>query len=93
MENRRLVYASIPATPATSMHSTKPQSVGMRKEAITHFQPPVSLRIVKRVVEQGQCIRENSMVQTAVTQVQPLATSSSFNWVRLSNSSRLPWAM
>ena len=55
-----------------------------------HFRLPDSLRMVRRVVQWGQCIREKSMVLTAVIQVQPLFTSKSLSCARLSNSRRLP---
>ena len=57
------------------------------------FRLPDSLRMVRRVVVQGQCIREKSMVLTAVIQVQPLFTSKSLSCARLSNSKRLPCAI
>ena len=57
------------------------------------FVDPVSYTHLDVYKRQGQCISEKSMVQTAVTQVQPLATRSSFNCARLSNSRMLPWAM
>ena len=50
----------------------------------------VSFFMVRQVVAQGQCIRENIMVHRAVTQVQPLATSSSRSWERLEKSVRVP---
>ena len=89
-EEFRYYYRKRRAAPAKSAHSTNPHRVGIKKEAKTHFQPPVSRWMVRRVVEQGQCISEKSMVQTAVTQVQPLATRSSFSCARLSNSRMLP---
>ena len=70
-----LPYTNIRATVAKAKHSTIPQTVGTRKDMAVHFRLPDSLRMVRRVVVQGQCIREKSMVLTAVIQVQPLFTS------------------
>ena len=53
-----------------------PITVGTRKETAVHFQLCVSLRMVRQVVEQGQCISEKSIVHTAVSQVQPWSTRS-----------------
>ena len=60
-------------------HTTIPVTVGTRKEATVHFTLWVSFFIVRQVVEQGQCIRENSMVLTAVIQVQPWLTRRSLS--------------
>ena len=75
-----LSYASpvMRATNVTSMQAAIPVSVGIRKAAAVHFQLPVSLWMVRQVVEQGQCSREKSIVHTAVSHVHPLATSSSW---------------
>ena len=66
--------------------------MGMSKEAAVHLRLWVSFLMVMRVVEQGQCIREKSMVHTAVSQVQPFSTNSEWRAVRLSISSKLPVA-
>src|SRR5690554_4476839 len=57
---------------ATAKHMTMPVIVGIRKDSPVHFKLRVSLRIVRRVVAQGKWFSENSMVQTAVSQVHPL---------------------
>ena len=75
---------------ANRKQSRKPVSVGIKNETAAHFRLPVSLRMVIRVVEQGQCISEKSITLTAVTQVQPLADSSAYSSVRLSSSRMLP---
>ena len=49
--------------------------------------------MVKQVVAQGKCIREKSIVQIAVTIVHPFETKSSFNWLRLLSSAKLPVAI
>ena len=67
-----------------------PITVGKRAATAVHFQLPVSFRIVMSVVEQGQCIRQKSMVLTAVIQVHPFAIKSSRIWARLSSSMMLP---
>ena len=41
-------------------HSTIPQTVGTRKDITVHLKLPDSFRIVRRVVVQGQCIREKA---------------------------------
>ena len=53
-----------------------PQTVGIKKERRVHFRLPVSFLIVRQVVAQGQCIRENKIVLTAVIQVQPFAVKA-----------------
>ena len=53
-----------------------PQTVGIKKERRVHFRLPVSFLMVRQVVAQGQCIRENKIVLTAVIQVQPFAVKS-----------------
>ena len=54
-----------------AMHAAMPAAVGTRMERSIHLKLPVSLRMVRQVVAQGQCISENSMVLIAVTQVHP----------------------
>ena len=56
-----------------------PTAVGIIKESTVHLKLFVSFFIVIRVVEQGQCIREKSMVLTAVIQVQPFADSNALS--------------
>ena len=62
----------------------------MRKESSIHLTLPVSFRMVRSVVEQGQCMREKSMTLIAVTQVQPLATRSCRMESRFPSSSSVP---
>ena len=57
-------------------HSVIPMIVGVSMETRVHLRLPVSFFIVKQVVAQGQCIRENSSMETAVVQLQPFCTSS-----------------
>lgn len=54
---------------------------------------PVSFFIVIIVVVQGQCIRKNTMTQTAVTGVQPLWVRSTLSSAMLPSSARLPEAV
>lgn len=56
-----------------------------------HLRLPVSFFMVKSVVEQGQCIRQNSTTHTAVTQVHPFWVSSAESEANESYSNRLPW--
>lgn len=74
-------------------HMTNPVTVGTSQDIAVHFMLCVSFRMVRQVVEQGQCIRENSMVLTAVIQVQPLATRRSFKTDRSLISRMLPSAI
>ena len=55
------------------MHKETPITVGRRKASAVHFMLPVSLRIVKQVVEHGQWNSENTAMQMAVFMVQPWA--------------------
>ena len=45
--------------------------MGRRTAAAVHRMLPVSFFMVRQVVEQGQCIRENRIMETAVAHVQP----------------------
>ncbi len=74
-------------------HTTNPVTVGTSQETAVHFMLCVSFLMVRQVVEQGQCNRENSMVLTAVIQVQPFATRSSFKTDRSLISRMLPSAI
>ena len=58
----------------TVKHTINPIRVGKIKETAVQKWLCVSFFIVKRVVEHGQCIRENRIKQTAVVYVQPLQT-------------------
>lgn len=49
----------------------KPNKVGRRKETSVHLKLWLSFFMVISVVEQGQCIRENTTAHIAVTDVQP----------------------
>ena len=60
-------------------HRIKPVMVGIRNETAVHLRLPDSFLMVMQAVPQGQCINEKSMVQTAVSQVQPLDTSNSLS--------------
>lgn len=75
---------------ANARQITTPIIVGIIKETAVHLRLPVSFLIVKSVVEQGQCINENSIVLIAVIQVHPLSTKSCFKLSRLSNSKMVP---
>lgn len=86
-------YKNALAIVVNKKHTTIPVTVGTRKEAIVHFTLWVSFFIVRQVVEQGQCIRENNMVLTAVIQVQPWLTNRSLSTDRSLISSRLPSAI
>lgn len=70
-----------------------PVTVGSAAARAVHFKLPVSFLMVRSVVEQGQCIREKSIVLMAVIQVQPLLTKSSLICERLSSSRMLPCAV
>ena len=58
--------------------------------AAVHFQLPVSFRMVRQVVEQGQCISENSTVHRAVSHVHPFCTKMLLSAIREGRSVRLP---
>ena len=73
-----------------AMQQSMPHAVGMAAASAVHFQLPVSLRTVHSVVEQGQCISENSTVLTAVVHVQPLRHSSARSAAGSSRPVRLP---
>lgn len=77
---------------AASAQISIPAAVGIRAAAAAHFQPPASFLMVRREVEHGQCISENSIVQTAVCHVQPFAESSCAS-SGTEISARLPCAM
>lgn len=85
--------AEEPADIGYAKQTVTPITVGKIKETKVHFMLCVSFLMVIQVVEQGQCINENSMVQIAVTGVHPLSTSSVFSWVRFWKSVRLPSAI
>ena len=74
------------------MQNSTPTTVGKTAASAVHFQLWVSLRMVSRVVEQGQCIREKSMVEPAVIQVHPWSKNRAFSSSRLSMDTKLPCA-
>lgn len=57
---------------------------------IVHFMLLVSFFMVRSVVEQGKCIKENIIKLIAVNIVQPLFTSISLSEDRLSYSINTP---
>jgi len=61
----------------TAAQQPIPNSVGRRKAIIVHFMLPLSFFTVISVVEQGQCISENSITHTAVMEVHPCDVSNS----------------
>ena len=63
-------------------HSVMPITVGVSMETRVHLRLPVSFFMVMQVVAQGQCIRENSSMETAVVQLQPFCTSSALSCSR-----------
>ena len=65
------------------MQAAAPIAVGSIIAVRVYFTLRVSFHIVDIVVEQGQCISENSMKHIAVTHVQPLSASSSLRLSRL----------
>ena len=70
-----MLYRSHLPIPFTKAQAISPHVVGRKKASAVMDRLPVSLRIVKRVVEQGQCIKLNRITQTAVSGVHPLARS------------------
>lgn len=60
------------------------------KDNIVHFILLVSFFMVRSVVEQGKCIKENIIKLIAVSIVQPLFTSISLREARLSYSINTP---
>ena len=81
-------YTNSLATLAKAIQQTMPQIVGIRRDTPVHFQLPVSFLMVIRVVEQGQCISENSIMLIAVIQVQPWSTKRA-RMASKSDSSRI----
>ena len=63
-----------------------PAMVGTKKDTKVHFQLWVSFLMVRRVVAQGKCIRQNNITDTAVSQFQPWEMSRSLSASRLSSS-------
>ena len=75
---------------ATIKQTKNPKTVGIMKESNVHLTLEHSFFIVRQVVEQGQCIKQKSDVQRAVSQVHPLLKNSVFNSAKFSYSTRLP---
>lgn len=73
-----------------AQHIVIPATVGITKAKMVHFRLPVSFLIVKHVVPQGKCIKENIITQIAVVAVQPFANKSDFSAKSDSNSNILP---
>ena len=73
--------------------NTKPKTVGIRNAKNVHFKLWVSFFMVKRVVAQGQCIKVNKSIETAVKQVQPFWTSNVCRLARLPESVSVPCAV
>lgn len=67
-------------------HQKIPARMGRINASRVNRLLPVSFFIVSTVVEQGQCISENSMTQTAVTGVQPFSRKIRFSSARLPSS-------
>ena len=73
------------------IHASIPAAVGINAAKKVHRQLLVSFRMVRSVVEQGQCIKENNMKFIAVIKVHPCAASRLCICVRSFISVRLPW--
>ena len=73
-----------------SAQSKTPGTVVTRAAANAQKALPLSFFMLRSVVEQGQCIREKSMKQSAVDAVQPFARSSAPSAVRLPASASVP---
>ena len=69
-----------------------PIMVGVIKDISIHFLLWVSFRIVKQVVEHGQCIKENNIVLIAVIIFHPLSINNFLSTFKSSISKRLPCA-
>ena len=67
-----------------------PAAVGRINAAAVHFQLCVSFFMVSKAVAQGKCMRENSITQIAVTDVQPFCISTLPIAAVLPASIRLP---
>ena len=72
------------------IHTRIPQRVGIIIDSNVHFTDFVSAFMVRQVVEHGQCIREKSIVQTAVFIVQPFNCKISFVCIRSIPSAKTP---
>ena len=74
----------------TKKQHISPMIVGTRKETKVHLLLFVSFFIVRRVVPQGKCIKEKSIVQMAVFIVQPLLINNEYSSSILESSIKLP---
>ena len=70
-----------------------PQAAGKSAQIIVQNPLFVSLYMVMREVEQGQCIRENKRTHMAVVQFQPWSRRSSFSCTMFSKLLMVPWAV
>ena len=69
-------YTSRPKIRFMKKQTTIPVAVGMRAAASVQRRLFVSLLTVNSVVRHGLCMRQNTIMQTAVTGVQPFEASS-----------------
>ena len=83
-----MIHTNSFATLVNRIQAQMPITVGSAAASPVHFQLPVSFLIVSRVVEQGQCISENSIMLMAVIQVQPWSTKRA-RMASKSDSSRI----
>lgn len=72
------------------MHSTIPTAVGSAMEKSIHRVLPVSRRIVRQVVAQGQWNRKNTAVQSAISQLKPANSNAEANSVPPASSWNVP---
>lgn len=68
---QRYTYTNKFQTKVVDIHTTIPQTVGIIKETIVHFQLDVSFFIVRSVVLHGKCSNENIITLIAVSRVHP----------------------
>ena len=78
---------------ATTKQQAMPTTVGNANATAVHFLLWLSFLMVRQVVEQGQCIKQNSMVHTAVSQVHPLSTNRVLSSTKLLISVSAPVAI
>lgn len=74
----------------TAAHRSTPAEVGMRMAAAVHFRLPVSLRMVRQVVEQGQWNRQKIIRHSGVTPVHPWEANRALRLAVLSISASVP---
>ena len=87
-----LIYTAPSSLEAVAVSKQRqiPSAVGMTTASTVHLTLRVSRAMVRQVVEHGQWNRENSMVHSAVVQVQPFTTNSSRRASRLPVSCKVP---